>query len=87
MHACTTFSSSNVSRTECETVCFDGNTTMAIYYFEGQFYFRIVSMKAIRTLMEDNDSVSKDMERHHNPEFCVGYYAISDLIRVGLNMM
>ena len=38
----------------CETVCFDGNMTMAIDYFEEQFYFRIVSMKAIRTLTKDS---------------------------------
>ena len=70
----------------CETVCFDGNTTMAIDYFKGQFYFRIVIMKGIRTLTKESDSVSKDMEPHHNPEFCVRCY-VSDLIGVGLNMM
>ena len=45
-------------------------------------------MKAIRTLTEDSDSVSKDMERHHNPEFLVRYFVnTGDLIGAGLNMM
>ena len=43
-------------------------------------------MKAIRTLTEDSDSVSKDMERHHNPEFWLRY-SVSDSIGVGFNMV
>ena len=38
----------------CETVCFDDDTMMAIDYFKEQFSFRIVSMKAIRTLTKDS---------------------------------
>jgi hypothetical protein len=43
-------------------------------YERQQFSFRIVNMdmesvlNALRTQGKDDDSTSKDMERHHNPE-------------------